>query len=112
MARRNLGNTKSTIIRETLENFIFEEKTFDLVTSRFVLHYIEDLNALFKKIYSTLNQDGHFIFSIQHPVTTSSFISKQSGERRENWIVDDYFKKRRKNGTVDRRTSGKISSDN
>ncbi|WP_310793588.1 hypothetical protein [Salipaludibacillus neizhouensis] len=31
------------------------------------------------------------MFSVQHPLTTSSFISKQAGDKRGNWIVDDYF---------------------
>src|SRR5690606_17432305 len=39
----------------------------------------------------SLKDGGEFIFSIQHPLTTSSFASKNAGERRGDWLVDDYF---------------------
>jgi hypothetical protein len=34
---------------------------------------------------------GKFIFSVQHPVLTSSAKSAEGSGRRSDWVVDDYF---------------------
>lgn len=91
MAHSNIQAPNGTIHLETLESYDYPEEAFDLVTSRFVVHYVSDINCLFKDVHKTLKVKGRFTFSIQHPLTTSSFISKQSGDKRGNWIVDDYF---------------------
>jgi hypothetical protein len=62
-----------------------------MVTSRFAIHYVSDIELLFKNVHKTLKDNGKFVFSVQHPLTTSSFLSKQTGDKRGNWIVDDYF---------------------
>ena len=90
-ARSNLLEQNGTIHRETMESYDYPTETFDLVTSRFAFHYVSDINHLFQHVNKTLKEDGRFVFSIQHPLTTSSFASKQTGDKRGNWIVDDYF---------------------
>ncbi|CAN7280923.1 class I SAM-dependent methyltransferase [Rossellomorea sp. LjRoot5] len=87
----NLLEQNGTIYNETMESYDFPKETFDLVTSRFAIHYVSDINHLFQHVHKTLKEDGRFVFSIQHPLTTSSFASKQTGDKRGNWIVDDYF---------------------
>ncbi|MEF3351786.1 class I SAM-dependent methyltransferase [Paenibacillus sp. GYB006] len=62
--------------------------SYDLVISRLVLHYLEDLAPLFTKLYEILKPGGRFIFSIEHPVITSTL--EPSGIR-TNWVVDQYF---------------------
>ena len=83
----NCGN----ILFETMESYNYPEESFDIVTSRFVIHYISDITSLFHNVHKTLKKNGKFVFSIQHPLTTSSFLSKQNGDKHGNWIVDDYF---------------------
>ncbi|TYS57532.1 methyltransferase domain-containing protein [Sutcliffiella horikoshii] len=90
-ARSNLLELDATIHNETMESFNYPSASYDLVTSRFAIHYVSDIDRLFQNIYQSLKEDGRFIFSIQHPLTTSSFASKESGDKRGNWIVDDYF---------------------
>ncbi|WP_406686569.1 class I SAM-dependent methyltransferase [Rossellomorea vietnamensis] len=90
-ARSNLLEQNGTIYNETMESYDYPKETFDLVTSRFAIHYVSDINPLFQNVSKTLKEAGRFVFSIQHPLTTSSFASKQSGDKRGNWIVDDYF---------------------
>ncbi|MGX1193078.1 class I SAM-dependent methyltransferase [Metabacillus sp. SLBN-84] len=90
-ARSNLIGQNGTIICEAIESQSFPEETFDLVTSRFVLHYISDLRKLFQDIHQTLKENGKFVFSVQHPLTTSAFASKEHGDKRGSWLVDDYF---------------------
>lgn len=90
-ANQNLTKDNSTIHHETMESYSFPTNEFDIVTSRFAIHYVSDINILFQNVHKTLKDNGKFVFSVQHPLTTSSFVSKQTGDRRGNWLVDDYF---------------------
>ncbi|MFJ5769377.1 class I SAM-dependent methyltransferase [Psychrobacillus sp. NPDC093180] len=90
-AKENLLNRNGIVHFGTMESFHFPVNEFDIITSRFAIHYIEDIQKLFNRVYDTLNDNGRFIFSVQHPLTTSSFVSKQTGDKRGNWVVDDYF---------------------
>ncbi|WHY79830.1 class I SAM-dependent methyltransferase [Neobacillus sp. WH10] len=90
-AKLNLANENGTIHHETMESYSYPKNKFELVTSRFAIHYVSDVHLLFQNVHKTLKDNGKFVFSVQHPLTTSSFISKQTGDRRGNWIVDDYF---------------------
>ena len=92
VARSNILERSGTIHFETMESYDYPKETFDLVTSRFAFHYVQDINRLFQNVHKTLKESGRLVFSIQHPLTTSSFASKQSGDKRGNWIVDDYFR--------------------
>src|SRR5262249_40386107 len=65
--------------------------TFDGVVSRLVLHYIADVDHLFRHVFQTLRAGGVFIFSVEHPVITSCDRAWQTGGVRQEWIVDHYF---------------------
>lgn len=67
------------------------EGEHDLVVSRLVIHYIEDLGALFGKVCAALRPGGRFVFSAEHPVITSCNRALDGGGLRQEWIVDDYF---------------------
>lgn len=83
---------KCTLLHETMDSYNFPTNEFDIVTSRFAIHYVLDIKLLFQNVHKTLKDNGKFVFSVQHPITTSSFKSKvKNGDRREDWIVDDYF---------------------
>jgi hypothetical protein len=56
-----------------------------------VLHYLEEVGPIFSKVYFSLKRKGRFIFSVQHPVLTSSMASAVQGGTRTDWVVDDYF---------------------
>jgi SAM-dependent methyltransferase len=87
----NLENTAGKIEHATMEEYAFPESTFDLVVSQLAIHYIEDFSKLSQSVYKTLKFGGKFIFSVQHPLLTSSFESMTKNGKRFNWIVDDYF---------------------
>ncbi|WP_075617221.1 class I SAM-dependent methyltransferase [Paenisporosarcina indica] len=90
-ANMNLSGANGTIRNDTMESYNYPTDKFELVTSRFAIHYVSDIHLLFHNVYKTLKDNGQFVFSVQHPLTTSSFLSKQTGDIRSNWIVDDYF---------------------
>jgi SAM-dependent methyltransferase len=53
--------------------------------------YVDDMRSLFASVYRSLVSEGRFIFSVEHPVITSSDRAYRNGERRQEWIVDNYF---------------------
>lgn len=77
-----------------LDSYSYPEQEYDLVISNLVLHYIEDLDEVYRKVHRTLKRDGVFIFNIEHPVFTGSvnqeWICDEEG-RPKYWPVDRYF---------------------
>lgn len=91
LAQETLAGTKGTVIHAALESWMYPEQAFDLVASRLVLHYVEDVAALCARVYRALVPGGRFIFSVEHPVITSCNRARPGDGVRQEWIVDDYF---------------------
>ena len=62
------------------EDYEYPENTFDFVISNLVLHYIKDLENIYKNVWKTLRPSGIFLFNIEHPVFTAGV--------QEDWIYD------------------------
>ncbi len=76
----------------SLESLKMEPGQFDLVISRMVFHYIEQLKPVFQNVHQSLKEDGgRFVFSVMHPVITATFDHHSGKEKRTHWVVDDYF---------------------
>ncbi len=60
----------------------FASSTFDLVMSRYAIHYAQDIQALFRSVHQVLKPGGLFVPLVAHPV--SVFIAKG---------CDRYFKR-------------------
>lgn len=77
-----------------LDDYDYPGNSYDCVISNLVLHYIADIDAIFRKIYGTLKRDGVFLLNMEHPVFTAGvqqdWIYDSSG-RPQYWPVDDYF---------------------
>lgn len=78
--RRN-GDDKIQYEVCDLGQYDYPENTYDCVISNLVLHYIADLDNVYRKVYRTLKPGGIFIFNIEHPVFTGSV--------RQEWVTDD-----------------------
>jgi SAM-dependent methyltransferase len=90
-AQQVLTGTSGKIVPATVESWDYPLEAFDLVISRLVFHYVEDIDAVFKQIYKTLVSGGRLIFSVEHPVITSCDRGWQGNGPRQDWLVDDYF---------------------
>ena len=103
-ARATLAGTAGSVSRERLEALCLPADKFTRVTARLVLHYLEDLARTFREVATALRNDGLFVFSVEHPVITSSDLSSKESGLRQNWIVDDPPRPRSsRSGPVDRR---------
>lgn len=90
-ALKALAGTGGEVVVSSIEAWEYPGEAFDLVVSRLALHYIEDIEACFRQLYSTLVPGGRLVFSVEHPILTSCNRSAESSARRGDWIVDDYF---------------------
>ncbi|MDQ0427654.1 SAM-dependent methyltransferase [Planomicrobium stackebrandtii] len=91
LAAQNLKGLDAHITLATMESFDYPKESYDIVASRLAIHYLPTVDEVFRNIHRTLKPLGKFVFSVQHPLTTSTFESKKSGGKRSNWIVDNYF---------------------
>lgn len=90
-AHQVLAGTNGKIVQASIENWDYPTESFDLVISRLALHYIRDVDAVFRQVYQTLSRSGRFVFSVEHPVITSCDRIWQGTGQRQDWLVDNYF---------------------
>jgi ubiquinone/menaquinone biosynthesis C-methylase UbiE len=96
LAQRNIL-AGVTFQQKAMEDLDFNQEMFDLVVSSLAFHYIVDLQKMFRNIYHFLKPSGWLLFSIEHPVFTSSqgihhgWIKDSSGNKL-CWPVDHYSK--------------------
>lgn len=77
-----------------IEEYNYPENTYDFVISNLALHYIEDLEFIYKKVYQTLKTNGCFLFNIEHPSFTAGinqdWIYDKNGKPLY-WPIDHYY---------------------
>lgn len=77
-----------------IEEYDYPQDTWDCVISNLALHYISDLEKIYRKVYRTLKPGGTFLFNIEHPVFTAApgqdWVRDESGTPLY-WPVDNYF---------------------
>ena len=120
VARTESTHDKIEYINMSMTDVNTLEDKFDLIYSSLAFHYIEDVEALAKNIYSKLNPGGCLLFSQEHPIVTSTIDGKghfnydedgnrvsytfsnynQNGKREINWIIDGVIKYHRTLGNI------------
>lgn len=91
--KRNAGPNIRYEVRD-LEDYGYPAERYDLVVSNLVLHYVADLEAVYRRVFRTLKPGGTFLFNIEHPVFTGGVNQEwvRDGEGRAlYWPVDRYF---------------------
>lgn len=77
-----------------IEDYDYPADSFDCVVSNLVLHYMKDLDTVFKRVYQTLKTNGLFLLNIEHPVFTAGVNQDwiyDADQRPQYWPVDNYF---------------------
>ncbi|MDH2997421.1 hypothetical protein A1D22_06765 [Pasteurellaceae bacterium LFhippo2] len=96
-----------------------KESEFDVITSSFAFHYIEDFPDLLRKISAKLAPNGILIFSQEHPITTCHKIGerwekdqnkqqvayrlnhyREEGLRERNWFQQSFKTYHRTTATI------------
>lgn len=93
-ARRRNNDPKISYEVEGVESYAYPPQAFDCAISNLVLHYLENLDEIYRKIYRTLKPGGTFLLNIEHPLFTSGvdqeWVYDAEGNAR-HWPVDRYF---------------------
>ncbi len=90
---RNSGELITYIVC-SLEEYDYPSKRWDIVISNLVLHYITDLDSIFKNIFKTLKNGGILLFNIEHPIFTAGTNQEfvyDNNDKPIHWPVDNYF---------------------
>jgi len=103
-----------------LEEFDWKDSAFDLVVSSLALHYLADLDELFRKVHQWLKSPGAFLFSTEHPLFTCAQgihphcienhdghplywpldCYSHEGRRESHWFVDGVVRYHRTMSTI------------
>ena len=59
------------------ENLPYQNEIFDIVASSLVMHYIKNLDPVFRNVYRVLRRNGAFVFSMHHPFNESFKIERK-----------------------------------
>lgn len=86
--KRNAAQGATYQICDLLE-YDYPADTYDLVISNLVLHYIADLDTVYRKVFQTLKPGGVFLFNIEHPTFTAGVNQQFSADG--TWPVTDYY---------------------
>jgi len=77
-----------------MEDIDFDDGAFDVVISSLALHYTPDFLGICEKVYKSLSDKGHFVFSVEHPIFTAHGLQKWAYDENGNvlhWPLDRYF---------------------
>lgn len=96
VAKQKTSNSKIEYICKPIEDVDLEGQHFDIILSSLAFHYLntDAFKAVCEDVYRSLNKDGSFIFSIEHPVFTASGEQDwiyDSEKEISHWPVDHYF---------------------
>ena len=73
----------------SLLDWNYPSAAFDVVVSNLVLHYVEDLDAVYRRIHETLRPGGVFLMNIEHPTFTAGVNQQFAADG--TWPVTDYY---------------------
>ena len=92
-AKENSKELSIVYYQMPIEDIEFEKEQFDIIFSSLTFHYIQNLDAIFRKINQFLKKGGSFVFSMEHPVFTSRAEQDWFKDEKGNWLhwpVDQY----------------------
>ena len=72
-----------------IHDFDYQAGAYDLVVSNLVLHYIEDLETVYRLVHITLKPGGIFLFNIEHPAFTAGVNQQFAADG--TWPMTDYY---------------------
>lgn len=93
-AREKNADDKISYAVMGVDDYDYPADTYDCVVSNLVLHYVSDLDAVYKNIYKTLKSGGILLLNIEHPVFTAGVNEDwvyDSDGKPLYWPIDNYF---------------------
>ncbi|MEJ0005893.1 MAG: class I SAM-dependent methyltransferase [Steroidobacteraceae bacterium] len=95
--------------RSSIELYVPEAQSLDVVVSSLALHYVPDYATVVQRVYAALKPGGWFVFSVEHPACTANSVGwvrdaagesvhwpldhyQEEGRRATTWFVDGVIK--------------------
>lgn len=77
----------------SIEDYDYPENSFDIVISSLAFHYVKSFDDICSKVYKSLNTNGKFVFSVEHPIFTAEGTEDwwYNNDKKIHWPVDNYF---------------------
>ncbi len=72
-----------------MQKLPFKDNSFDLIFYGLSVHYVKDLNKVFKEAYRTLRRGGRMIVSTHHPLPSS--LRRMNIKGKKEYVFRDYF---------------------
>jgi SAM-dependent methyltransferase len=88
-AQRRNAEKRITYRLCALQDFEYPPERYDLVISNLVLHYVEDLDTVYRCVFRTLRAGGVFLLNIEHPTFTAGVNQQFAADG--TWPVDRYY---------------------
>ncbi len=83
IAKEKYPHLAKNLFVSNIKKLPFKNDFFDLVVSKYAVHYLDNPNFAFKEFFRCLKKDGILIMSVHHPMSVF-FLKKNK----------DYFKKK------------------
>jgi len=111
-ARRHSDHAAVRYERASIEEVVFPDASADLVVSALALHYVQDLDAVFRRVARWLRHGGRLVASMEHPVVSAPLSHPvadgpwpleayaDEGPRRRRWLGGDVTKHHRTTATI------------
>ncbi|MFC5701935.1 class I SAM-dependent DNA methyltransferase [Cohnella faecalis] len=90
-SKKIMNRTNGKVVHTSMEDWNSPEASYQLIISRLAIHYLPEIDEVFSKVHRSLAHGGSFIFSVEHPVMTSSFGIARPEGMKQDWVVDNYF---------------------
>ncbi|KAL3463600.1 S-adenosyl-L-methionine-dependent methyltransferase [Aspergillus heterothallicus] len=102
ISEKMLERAREMTDRESMDQIVYEradldvveleEGGYDIIYSSLTLHYVRDLERLFRAVHSALKSKGRFVFSVEHPIYTAPREDKwhSDADGRESWLLNGY----------------------
>ena len=78
-----------------LEEYNYPAETWDAAVCNLVLHYVADLDSVYRRVFETLRPGGVFVFNIEHPVFTAGvgqdWVRDAEGRALYRPVDEDFF---------------------
>ena len=81
------------VLHDVSKKMPFQEGTFDIIISKMVLQYVEDLNMFANESIRVLKKVGQLIVAVDHPFNTQFYYAQQvAGKPNPRYgVLNDYF---------------------
>ncbi|MFK7923090.1 MAG: class I SAM-dependent methyltransferase [Bacteroidia bacterium] len=91
MGQSLLNDPRIKLAKASLQSWDYGIAQYDWAIARLVFHYIEDLASILGRLSVGLRPNAQLLFSVEHPVLTSSMHLPRPKGKKQDWTVDQYF---------------------